>query len=470
MDLLSKQNLDSVFHAYDVRGRDPEEIDEKFFEVLGKAYVTFLNAKKIAIGYDFRRSSRKYQQAFIKGAASLGCDVIDIGEIATEMIYFAAGSDLSLDGAATITASHNPRGWNGCKMVSKGAHPLSGDYGLEDIKALMNENKFTNSNAQGKVVEKDIYPDYKTKILSILKGVDIKPLKVIVDAGNGIGGKVFDYVFSELPLQVTKMFFELDDSFPNHTPNPIELENVQDLVDATVKGQADIGIALDGDGDRIFFVDNKGRNPDGVYTGSILSENFLKESKGAKIVYGPNAIFPIEDTIKNNGGVPIVCKTGHSFFKNIMKKEDALFGLEQSSHYYYKDYYYADCGMLTIAIMLKLLSTGLDFDEKLTYLYKKYPMSGEVNYQIADNKALLAKLEEYFTKMYTGSKIDHIDGLSIEASDKSWRFNIRGSNTQPLVRLNVEATTKDIVIEKFKEIEKLINGKRDNTPILEELR
>jgi len=462
------QQLNSVFHAYDIRGLDPQDLNEEFYEILGKAFATFIKGKKVAVGYDFRRSSKKYHDALIRGITSLGCDVVDIGEVATELIYFAAGSDLSFDGAATITASHNPFGWNGCKMVGKAASALSEDYGLKEIKELMLKNEFTEVETKGKVEVVDLYPAFKEKVLSFLEGVQVKPLKVVVDAGNGIGGKVFDYVFGDLPLTVTKMYFELDDKFPNHIPNPIELENVQEIMEATKKQQADIGIAIDGDADRAFFVDNKGRNPDGVYIGSIFTEYFLKKYPGGAIVLDPRVVGPVDDQVTKFGGKGFSCKAGHSFFKQMMKKEDAVFGSENSSHFFFKDFYYADSGMVTIAIMLKLLSEGLDFDERLDYLYAKYPKSGEVNYQVDDTKSAIKRVEDHFKANYKDAEYDYLDGVSVTGSD--WRFNLRPSNTQPLIRLNVEAKSKDTVIEKFKEIEKVINGKRDNMPVLEELR
>lgn len=467
MTTITKDNLDSVFHAYDIRGRDPEQLDNEFFTTLGKAFATYLNAKKVAVGHDFRKTSKQYHEAFIKGVISTGCDVVDIGEIATEITYFSTLHIPDIDGSATITASHNPKGWNGCKMVAKQATPLSGDKGLPEVKELMLKNDFHQADKSGEVTEQDIKPAYKEKILSILKGTKIKPMKIIVDAGNGIGGKFFDYIFSDLPLEVVKMYFEPDDNFPHHTPNPIELENVEELMKKTVELEAEIGMSIDGDADRVGFIDNKGRNPDGVYTGAILAKYYMDQNKGTKIVFGPNAIFPIRDEVKKAGSVPIVCKTGHSFFKAKMKEEDAVFGLEQSSHYYYKDFYYADSGMTTIAIMIKLLSEGLDFDEQLDYFYANYPMSGEVNYQVEDPQGIMAEIEKHCTNSYQNLKIDHLDGVSIEHEE--WRFNLRPSNTQPLIRLNVEGKSKDIVIEKFREFEELIGGVRDNKPVLKEL-
>ncbi len=465
---LSKSNLDSVFHAYDIRGRDPEELDEVFYETLGMAFVTFLNAKKIVIGRDIRKSGEKYKQAFIKGATSQGADVIDIGEIATEMLYYAVGSDKSIDGGVTITASHNPSGWNGCKMVGSGASPLSGDYGLPEIKKLMLDNSFElDQNRQGKVTKIDIYPEFKAKVLSFLGDTEIKPLKIVVDAGNGIGGKIFDYVFGDLNLEVKKMFFEPDDAFPNHVPNPMEEENIAQIKKETVSSQADIGIAIDGDADRVFFVDNKGRNPSGIYTGAIYATHFLKDNPGANIIQDPRITWPVTNEVQKAGGKTVMIKAGHSFFKHHMKESNAIFGAEASCHFYYRDFFNADSGMITIALILKMLSNGLDFDETLDYYYSTYPNSGEVNFEVDDPNATYLQIEEYFKTNYPEAIITKIDGISIELP--TWRFNLRGSNTQPLIRLNLEAKDKDTIVKNYILLKKLIAGRQDNTPSMKEL-
>ncbi len=465
---LSSANLDSVFHAYDIRGLDPQELDEKFFNRLGKAFVTFLGAKKIIVGQDIRKTGFKYKKAFMEGATSLGCDVIDVREIGTEMLYFAVGADKTIDGGATITASHNPAGWNGCKMVGKESIALSGDYGLPEIKDLMLKNNFSESVKEGIITQMDPYPDFKQKILSFIQDTEIKPLKIIVDAGNGIGGKLFDYIFGELPLKVTKMYFEPDDSFPNHVPNPMEEKNIREIRDRTVDTQADIGIAIDGDADRVFFLDNKGRNPSGIYTGTIFAKYLLRKNKGGTIIQDPRITWPVTKEVEKAGGETIMIKAGHAFFKQKMKEMSGLFGAEASSHFYYKDFYNADSGMITIAMMLKMLSEDLDFDEELSYLYSTYPNSGEVNYLVDNSPETISTIEHYFTKNYPEAKVDRIDGISIELG--TWRFNLRSSNTQPLIRLNLEATDKSIIIDKFKEVEKLIKGQRDNDPELPELK
>ncbi|MCA9382892.1 phosphomannomutase/phosphoglucomutase [Candidatus Dojkabacteria bacterium] len=464
MKQFTNEVLESLFHAYDIRGQEQDGLGEEFYEQLGMAFVTFLDAQKIILGYDIRPESQIYHQAFIKGATSLGCDVLNIGEIATEMMYYASGKYEEYDGAATVTASHNPAGWNGCKMVRSGAKAISKDSGLVDIKEIMLNQSYRESTGQGSVSELDIYPEYKARILEYFEGVELKPLKLIVDAGNGIGGKLWDYIFDDVPFEVEKMYFEPDGSFPNHVPDPLKEENVAEIREKCLNQDIDLGIAIDGDGDRVFFIDDEGRNPSGVYTGSIIARYLLKTNPGRIIIHDPRVTWPVEKEVIKAGGKPFAIKAGHSFFKESMYKEKGLFGIEMSSHFYYSDMYNADIGMSTIAIVLKMILEGIDFKKELDYFYENYPMSGEVNYQVESVPATLEKVE----KEFNDAKISHIDGLSVEYED--WRFNLRGSNTQPLIRLNLEAKDKSTIIEKFKLIEELIGGTRDNVPPMPELR
>lgn len=457
-------NIDNVFHAYDVRGRVPEELNTHFFELLGKAYVHFMNAKKIAVGHDIRPESKEFLDAFIKGATQMGCNIVNYGEIATEMVYFGVGSDLSFDGGIVVTASHNPQGWNGCKMVGRKASPLSMDNGLFEIRDLMKENKFELSTTLGTVEEFNIYPSFKAKILSFLEGIEIKPLKIVVDAGNGIGGKIFDYVFGDFPFEIEKMYFEPDGTFPNHVPDPLKEENVIEIKKKTKESNADIGIAIDGDADRVFFIDKEGRNPSGVYTGSIFAKEYLKEFPNAIIVHDARITWPIQKEIEKMNGKSVINKAGHSYLKEAMQRENALFAAELSSHFFYKDFYNADSGFMTIVMMLKFIYAGLSFEKELDYLYEAYPNSGEINYTVDDIPSTLERIENTFKD----GEITRVDGLSIEFDD--WRVNVRSSNTQPLLRLNIEGKTKEIIVEKFKLLESIISGVRDNIPSLEELR
>jgi len=468
---MNKQILDSVFRAYDIRGRYPAELNEEFYYSLGKAYVTFFNSKKLAIGYDIRPSSIDMKKALIKGIREMGCDTVDIGEIPTEALYFATGEYPHVfDGGLVVTASHNGAGWNGCKIVAKNAKPISSTSGLMDLKKIMLDNSYKKSSEYfGKLEEMNVMPAYKEKVLSFIKTSNNTPLKVVVDAGNGIGGKVFDYIFSDLNIVVDRMYFNPDGNYPNHVPNPMEEENVAEIKKRVVETNADLGIAIDGDADRAFFIDKKGRKPDGVYIGVLLAKSIIKENstgENKKIIHDPRITWPFINEAKNLGAETIQCVAGHSFFKQKMADEQALFGAEASSHFYYKNFYNCDSGMITIARILNMCFEGFDLTEELDYLFEKYPNSGEVNYRVENSIGLINKIEKYYEK--EGAKIEKLDGLSVEFED--WRFNLRTSNTQPLLRLNLEAKTKSLVVEKFLEVEKMIGVVRDNLPALEELR
>ncbi|MBD3329568.1 phosphomannomutase [Candidatus Dojkabacteria bacterium] len=474
MSKFSKKYLEEVFRAYDIRGTVPDQLNVEFFEELGRAFVQYLDAKSIAVGRDFRGDSLDFQQAFIRGAASVGCNVWDVGEIGTEMIYYVCGENEILDGGATITASHNPAGWNGCKMVGKKARAISGNSGLKEIMNLMLKSgpeddvldatggDSVSEGELGKIEKVNIYPQFREKILSFLEGTDIKRLKIAIDAGNGIGGQLFNYVFGDLPLEVIEMYFEPDGSFPNHEANPSKEENVAEIKKRVVSEEADLGIAIDGDADRVFFIDEKGRNPSGVYSGPLLARNFL-QGASEKVIHDPRVIWSVAKEIEALGGIPVACQAGHSFFKDKMKSLNAIMGIEMSSHFFYRDFYYADSGMVTIAVMLKLLSEGLDFTAEIDRLYESYPNSGEVNYDVDHADQVLSRVEA----AYDGYEIDKIDGISVETDD--WRFNLRKSNTQPVVRLNVEGKDVETIVEVFKKVEELIGGTRRNIPGLGEL-
>lgn len=460
---FSQSELDAVFHAYDIRGTVPNQLNEEFFYVLGLAYTSYLQAKKIAVGYDIRPESKKFQQAFVKGAVDMGCDVIDIGMIPSEMIYFVTGSDRTFDGAVTITASHNPAGWNGCKLCRNSAQVIGRETGLIEIKELMLNNIFDTPVKKGEVEIQDFYPAFKSKIRSLINNIPYKKLKILVDAGNGIGGKVFDYIFGDMGFEVERMYFEPDGTFPNHVPDPLKEENVQEIKLKMKQGDYDIGIAIDGDADRVFFIDKLGRNPSGIYTGAIFAKNLLSENPGSKIIHDPRITWPIQKIVAKAGGFPIMSKAGHSYFKDSMRENGALFGAELSSHLFYKDFYNADSGMYTIALMIRYLLNGMQFEKELDDLYNNFPNSGEVNFTVSNNQEVLKRVKDYFKE----GKAEEIDGISI--SYPNWRFNLRSSNTQPLMRLCVEANNIEDIIIHFKELEALIGGKRENIPALTQL-
>ena len=479
---MDKQILDTIFRAYDIRGRYPSELNSDFYENLGKAYVSFFRPAKVAVGHDIRPESIEMKNSLAKGVCEMGCDVVDIGEIPTEALYFATGEYPEIfDGGLVVTASHNGAGWNGCKMVTKNAKPISGTTGLMDLKKIILENKYEKvKDENGVVSTMDIMPEYKKKVLSFINSEIFKPLKIVVDAGNGIGGKVFDYIFSDLEinnvdssdnpkgfLNIDRMYFEPDGTYPNHVPNPMEEENVEEIKKRVVETDADFGIAIDGDADRAFFIDKKGRRPDGVYVGVLLAKSILNsDSDNKKIVHDPRITWPFVKEAQMLGAEVHQSMAGHSFFKAAMAEKNALFGAEASAHFYYRDFYNCDSGMVTIAQILNMYFKGFELTQAVDYLYENYPNSGEVNYRVENAIGLIHQIEEYYEKQ--GAKIEKIDGLSVEFDD--WRFNLRTSNTQPLLRINLEAKTKEKVVEKFLEVEKMIGAVRDNLPALDELR
>lgn len=479
---MNKQILDTIFRAYDIRGRYPLELNSEFYENLGKAYATFFKPNKVAVGYDIRPESIEMKNSLAKGLCDMGCDVVDIGEIPTETLYFTTGEYPEIfDGGLVVTASHNGAGWNGCKMVTKNARPISGTTGLMDLKKIIFENKYEKIRVEkGTVSEMNVMPEYKKKVLSFITSKNKKPLNIVVDAGNGIGGKVFDYIFSDLEintvnsndnergvLNIERMYFEPDGTYPNHVPNPMEEENVEEIKKRVLETRADFGIAIDGDADRAFFIDKKGRRPDGVYVGVLLAKSILKDNADNKrIIHDPRITWPFIKEAGKLGAEVSQSMAGHSFFKAAMADKQALFGAEASAHFYYRDFYNCDSGMVTIAQMLNMYFEGFELTREVDYLFDNYPNSGEVNYRVENAIGLIHQIEKFYEKH--GAKIEKIDGLSIEFD--GWRFNLRTSNTQPLLRINLEAKTKELVVEKFLEVEKMIGAVRDNLPALDELR
>jgi len=466
---MKKEILDSIFRAYDIRGKYPSQLNREFYKCLGKAYVTFFKPRKVVIGQAMRQESVELKGALIDSVRQMGCDVIDLGEIATEMLYFAVGENHdTFDGGIVITASHNGVGWNGCKLITRNAKPISGVTGLMDLKRIILEDKFDKvSEEMGTLEELDIYPAYRDKVLSFITSQNRRPLNIVVDAGNGMGGKVFDYVFDKLDINVERMYFDPDGTYPNHVPNPMEEENVEEIKKKVVQLRADFGIALDGDADRAFFIDKKGRKPDGVYTGVLLARSILAKNKENKrIIHDPRITWPFIKEAKKMGAESFQSVAGRSFLQQAMAEKEAIFGSEASSHFYYKDFYNCDSGMITIAQMLNMYYEGFELTKEVDYLFEKYPNSGEVNYEVENAPELISKIENHYRK--SGASIEKSDGLSVEF--ENWRFNLRMSNTQPLIRLNLEATDKKTVIEKFLEVEKMIGAKRDNAPALDELR
>jgi phosphomannomutase len=444
----------AVFKAYDVRGLYPAELDEDGAYRIGRAYAEHFEPRKIAIGRDMRVSSPAMAAAAIEGAADGGANVLDIGLVGTEMVYFAVG-ELGLDGGICVTASHNPGEYTGMKIVRRGALPVGGDSGLGDIRdhALIG---FGTVEKRGEVVREDVWPGFVSKVLSFVDPDAIGPLRVVVDAANGMAGVMLPPVLERLPqLDVIRCFFEPDGTFPNHEPNPLLPENREFIVAKTREEGADLGVAFDGDADRCFFVDDTGEFVPGDFVTALLAEAMLEREPGSNVIYDVRASRAVPETIERAGGVPLVNRVGHAFIKQRMRRDDAVFAGEVSAHYYFRDFSQADTGVVPFLLMLELLSRR---DEKLSVLLDPYRqrffLTGEINTPVADVPLKLQELKEHYSAQ--GGHVSHLDGISIDFDD--WHFNVRPSNTEPLLRLNLEASSQDLMEEKREEVLALIRS------------
>jgi phosphomannomutase len=446
----------SIFKAYDVRGLYPSEINEDAARLIGRGFVAYLGARRIAVSRDMRLSSPSVAAAFIDGATHQGADVVDYGMMGTDMLYFAVARD-GHDGGVQITASHNPKEYNGIKMVRKEAFPLSGDAGIGDIRDMISAGDIPAPvGRRGTVSTANVVDDYVKKVLSFIDVSKIKPFNVVLDAGNGIAGMVAPLLFAHLPCKTTRLCFEVDGTFPNHEANPLIEENRRDIVERVIKDKADIGIAWDGDADRCFFIDGSGEFIAGDFITALLAESFLLKHPSAKIVYDVRASYAVKDTAAKYGGTALMNRVGHAFFKQRMREEGALFGGEVTGHYYFRDYYFADNGFIPALLILELMSIkGQTLRELLAPLRQKYFISGEINTKLKDMSLIPAKLDLLSSK-YTDGKVYTLDGVSAEYAD--WHFNVRASNTEPMLRLNLEATTQDLMEKKRDEVLALIRS------------
>jgi phosphomannomutase len=437
-----------VFKAYDVRGIYPTELDEEGAYAIGRAYVEQFEPKEIAVGHDARLSSPAMTQALIDGATAGGANVRAIGLVGTEMLYFAVG-DLELDGGGQVTASHNPKEYTGVKLVRRGAMPVGGDSGLLEIRdrALAGFDT-SGGQAPGHVHEVDVWPAYVEKVLSFIDEYAIKPLRVVIDAGNGMAGVMLPPVLERLPLDAVRYFFEPDGTFPNRDPNPL-LPAAQELIVAKVhEDAAELGVAFDGDADRCFFFDDTGEFVPGDFVTALLAESILEKHPGAKIIYDVRASWAVPDTIERAGGIPLINRVGHAFIKERMREEGAVFGGEVSGHYYFHDFYQADSGVIPFLLMIELLSKREQRLSELLQPYReRYFLTGELNTPVPDVAVKLQELKERFGKE---GKVSHLDGISIEADD--WHMNVRPSNTEPLLRLNLEARDPELMERKRDEV------------------
>jgi phosphomannomutase len=436
-----------VFKAYDVRGIYPSDLDEEGAYAIGRAFVEHFGAERIAVGRDMRLSSPPMAAAAMRGAVDAGAQVYDLGLVGTEMVYFAVG-DRGLDGGIAVTASHNPKEYTGMKIVREGALPVGGESGLLDIRDRALQG-FGDPSGAGSVEELDIWPAFVDRVLSFVDVEAIKPLKVVIDAANGMAGVMLPPVLERLlRVETVRYFFEPDGSFPNHEPNPLLPENREFIVERTKAEGADFGVAFDGDADRCFFVDDSGEFVPGDFVTALLAESILEKEPGAKIIYDVRASWAVPETIERAGGIPLVNRVGHAYIKHRMREEGAVFGGEVSGHYYFRDFSQADSGVIPFLLMLELVSKrGQKLSEILRPFRERYFITGELNTPVPDVDAKLQELEERFSP--EGS-VSHLDGVSVDAED--WHFNVRPSNTEPLLRLNLEARSEELMERKRDEV------------------
>ncbi len=429
----------NIFKAYDVRGVYPTELDETMFHQIGRALVVYLNAKRIGVGRDMRLSSPSLAAAFIAGAREQGADVVDYGMISTDMIYYAVGTD-DLDGGAQITASHNPKQYNGCKMVGRGNVPLSGDAGISDIRDMIAGDRIPRPAARpGGLTQRLVLDGYVKHVLSFIDPTIIKPYKTVLDAGCGMGGLVAPPLFKALPCNVDALCFDVDGTFPTHEANPLIEENRRDIVERVRTTRAEIGIAWDGDADRCFFIDEDGEFVSGDFVTALLAEAFMLKEPGATIVYDLRASYAVKDVAAKYGGKAVMNRVGHAFFKGRMRELHAVFGGEVTGHYYFRENFFCDNGFIPAVLMLELMSKkNQSLKQLLEPLRAKYFISGEINTKVATMDAVVSKIAA-IERRYQDAKISKLDGISIEYPD--WHFNVRPSNTEPLLRLNLEGTT-----------------------------
>jgi phosphomannomutase len=442
-----------VFKAYDIRGIYPSELDEEGAYAIGRAYVEHFEPKQIAVGRDMRLSAPAMAAATIRGAVDAGAHVYDLGLVGTEMVYFAVG-DRDLDGGIEITASHNPKEYTGMKIVRRGALPVGGESGLLEIRDRALQG-FGDPSGAGSVEAIDIWPGYVDRVLSFVDEDAISRLKVVVDAANGMAGVMLPPVLERLPqVETVRYFFEPDGSFPNHEPNPLLPENREFIIERTTAEAADFGVAFDGDADRCFFVDDGGEFVPGDFATALLAELVLEKHPGAKIIYDLRASWAVPDTIERAGGIPLINRVGHAYIKHRMREEGAVFGGEVSGHYYFRDFSQADSGVIPFLLMLELVSRkGQKLSEILQPFKERYFITGELNTPVPDVAVKLQELKERFAPE---GEISHLDGISVDAED--WHFNVRPSNTEPLLRLNLEARSKELMERKRDEVLEVIRS------------
>ncbi|GAB4170082.1 MAG: colanic acid biosynthesis phosphomannomutase CpsG [Geothermobacteraceae bacterium] len=434
----------SCFKAYDIRGRLPDELNEEIAWRIGRAYAAYLKPKRVVIGRDVRPSSVELARSLARGLTEGGADVVDIGLCGTEEIYFVTDYG-RFDGGIMVTASHNPADWNGMKLVREQARPISGDSGLNTIRELAEKGEFPAAERTGTVETDSFRGPYIRHLLGYLDSTELLPLKIVVNPGNGCAGPVVRLLEAQLPFEMVPVHFEPDGAFPNGIPNPLLPENRAATADAVRAHGADLGVAWDGDFDRCFLFDERGEFIEGYYIVGLLAEFLLGVVPGAKIIHDPRLTWNTIDIVQRAGGTPIQSKTGHAFIKERMRSEDALYGGEMSAHHYFRNFAYCDSGMIPWLLVAGLMCrTGKKLSELVEERIALFPASGEINRTVQDVGRVLAAIEQEYGGL--GGRIDRTDGLSIEFDD--WRFNLRPSNTEPVLRLNVEARGDRALMER----------------------
>jgi phosphomannomutase len=446
----------AIFKAYDVRGLYPAEIDEGVARQIGRAFVAYLEAKSVGVSRDMRVSSPGLAAAFIDGAREQGADVVDYGMMATDMLYFASFTD-RLQGGAQITASHNPGAYNGIKMVREEAQPLSGDAGLGEIRDRILHDRLPPPAARpGAIGTRDVLGPYVEKVMSFIDPALVKPFDVVADAGSGMAGLVAPKLLERLPCRVRTLCFEIDGTFPNHEANPLIEENRRDITAEVVRHQTDVGIAWDGDADRCFFLDGTGEFISGDFITALLAEAFLLKHPGSTVIYDLRASHAVKDTVERLGGRALMNRVGHAFIKQRMRAEDAVFAGEVTGHYYFRDFYYADNGFIPALLILELMSKkGKSLRDLLQPYRERYFISGEINTKVPTMNDVPQKLAAVEGR-YRDARIAKMDGVSVDYPD--WHFNVRASNTEPLLRLNLEAKTRELMEKKRDEVLEMIRG------------
>ncbi|ASU23349.1 phosphomannomutase CpsG [Vibrio qinghaiensis] len=455
----------TCFKAYDIRGQLGTELDNDISYRIGRAYGQFLKSendtdKTVVVGGDVRLTSEELKKALANGLIDAGVNVIDIGVTGTEEIYFAT-FHLGVDGGIEVTASHNPMDYNGMKLVREGSKPISGDTGLREIQALAEKNEFVDVEVKGSYKKISLLQEYVDHLMGYITPVNIKPMKLVINSGNGAAGHVIDelekrFVELSIPLEIIKVHHEEDGNFPNGIPNPLLPECRADTANAVKEHKADMGIAFDGDFDRCFLFDENGDFIEGYYIVGLLAEAFLQKEQGAKIIHDPRLSWNTIDVVSQAGGIPVMSKTGHAFIKERMRKEDAIYGGEMSAHHYFRDFAYCDSGMIPWLLVAELLSLkGKGISEILNGRLRRFPCSGEINFKVNCTDFIIDKIKNKYSS--SALVVDRTDGISFEFED--WRFNLRSSNTEPLLRLNVESKNNaDLMNIRISEITEIIIG------------